>query len=176
MALINSKWRKDIGDNVANALIRTTGAGVTALAIHKLTEPAFVQKGNINETIANLTPAAMSVIGLLGDFFVSEPKIRAFFQGMSTFALLRTTSQFIAGSGAYMGIEGKAAENEGVSGVPAIMNGTPGIMNGTPAYTPALNASVNPRTAIANTAANVRTTNEMTESKANSLAGTMIQN
>ena len=171
MALINSKWRKDIGDNVANALIRTTGAGVTALAIHKLTEPAFVQKGNINETIANLTPAAMSVIGLLGDFFVSEPKIRAFFQGMSTFALLRTTSQFIAGSGAYMGIEGKVAENEGVSGVPAIMNGAPNIMNGLPAYTP------NYRTAVNNAAATVANTAATSdEIKANQLAGTIINN
>lgn len=179
MALINNKWRKDIGDNAANALIRTTGAGVTALMLHKLTEPEFVKKGNINSTIANLAPGAISIVGLLGDFFLSEPKLRAFFQGMATFGLMRTTTQFIAGSGAYMGIEGKAAEADtgvsGMRGVPGIMNGTPGIMNGNPAYTPRLNSYVANK-AIANNAATVKASADMTESKANALAGTMIQN
>lgn len=174
MALVNNKWRKDIGDNAANALIRTTGAGVTALLLHKLTEPEFVAKGNINSTIANIAPGAISVVGLLGDFFLTEPKLRAFFQGMATFGLLRTTTQFVAGSGTYMGIEGKAANN-GVSGVPGIMNGIankPGIMNGTPAYTPKLQTYK----AIANNAATVKANADMTENKANALAGTMIQN
>lgn len=170
-SLINTKWRKDAGENVADALIRTTGAGITALALKKMTSQDFTSKGNLYETVANLAPAAMSVLGIVGDLFFSEPKLRAFCQGMYTFGLLRTTSQFIAGSGAYMGIDGKSA-NTGVSGVPGIMNGIrPSIMNGAPATT-----YVTPRAAIAKTAATVRASADMNESKANALAGTMIQN
>ena len=173
MALINNKWRKDIGENAADALLRTTGAGVTALMLHKLTESEFVNKGNINATIANIAPAVTSVIGLLGDFFISEPKIRAFFQGMASFGLLRTTTQIVAGSGAYMGIEGKAADAQ--TGVSGIMNGAPAIMNGTPSLPPAFRANVN-RAVASNAAAVANSAATSDEIKANQLAGTIINN
>lgn len=154
MALINSKWRKDAGDTVVNALLRVAGAGVTALILRKVTSPEFQGSDNIRKTIANVAPAAWTALGIAGDIFLAEPKLKAFCQGAYAFGALKTVAEIVEGTGNYMGLMG-------VDKMPAIMNGLKGykpIMNGvsTPAIPPATFAKVaqNVQNATATSAAN----------------------
>lgn len=125
MALINSKWRKDSGDTLVNGLLRIAGAGVTALILRKVTSEEFQGTDNIRKTIATVSPALWTAMGVAGDLFLASNNAKAFCQGAYTFGALKTVSQLIEGSGNYMGLKG-------VESMPKILNGLKGspIMNG----------------------------------------------
>lgn len=122
MSFINKKWRKDIGENAVNALLRITGAGVTTIALNKLTED---ESTNLKKTIANISGPGMFLLGTAVDIFAGDDKIRAFGQGMATLSALFATAKIAPSVGEFMGL----------AGVNPIMNGTPGIMNGLGATT-----------------------------------------
>lgn len=163
MTLINSKWRRDISGNAVDAVLRVAGFGVSAVALNKLTDATFTSKSNMNQTIGNVAGPVISILGLAGDMFFANPMLRAVCQGLYSYAIPKSVAVIAPVVGEYMGL----------SGTPGIMNGTPGIMNGAPSlpvYTPST------QVAIGNAANTVRSNAEMTESTANNLAGTMIQN
>lgn len=136
MAFINKKWRRDIGDNAVEALMRVGGCGVSAVILNKVTSESFTAQSSLYKTIGNLAGPALSVIGLLGDMFLENPMLRSLCQGMYTFAIPKSVAVVAPVVGDYMGLSGIDATN-----TPPIMNGTPtypAIMNGigsTPNFT-----------------------------------------
>lgn len=123
MAFINKKWRRDIGDNAVNALMRVGGCGAAAFVLNKVTSNEFTSQSSLYKTIGNLSGPAIAVVGLLADMFAESPAIRAIGQGMYTFAIPKSVAVVAPVVGDYMGLSGAT---------PAIMNGTPypAIMNG----------------------------------------------
>lgn len=123
MAFVNKKWRRDIGDNAVNALLRVGGCGAAAFAIKQLTDSEFTSKSSLYKTIGNLSGPAIAVVGLLADMFAESPVIRAIGQGMYTYAIPKGIAVNAPIIGDYLGLSGTT---------PAIMNGTPypAIMNG----------------------------------------------
>lgn len=171
MALVNTKWRKDISSNAGEAVMRVIGCGITAAILNKVTSTEFTSKSDVNKTIGNVAGPALSLIGVAADFFLSNSMLRGIGQGMYTIGIPKSIAVIAPSVGSYMGLSGISANS-----IPTIMNGVsrPAIMNG---YTPAATTTyVTPRAAIANAAANVKANADMNESKANALAGSMIQN
>lgn len=166
-SFINNKWRRDAGDNAVAALMRVLGCGVTAAILNKVTSTEFTSKSDVNKTIGNVAGPALSLVGIAADMFLGNDMLRGIGQGMYTIAIPKSVAVIAPSIGNYMGLNGISPNS-----IPAIMNGIrPGIMNGVPAT-----SYVQPRAAIANTAAAVRESADMTESKANALAGSLIQN
>lgn len=164
-SLINNKWRRDAGDNAVSALMRVLGCGITAAILNKVTSTDFTSKSDVNKTIGNVAGPALSLMGVAADMFLGNEMLRGIGQGMYTIAIPKSVAVIAPAIGNYMGLGNP-------NSIPSIMNGVsrPAIMNGTSNYV------VYPKTAINNAATAVRTTGEMSERKANSLAGTMIQN
>lgn len=164
-SFVNSKWRKDAGDNAVAGVMRVLGCGLAAAILHKVTSTEFTSKSDVNKTIGNVAGPALSILGIASDLFLGNEMLRGIGQGMYTFAIPKSISVIAPAIGNYMGLSGISANT-----IPAIMNGVnrPAIMNGTP--------NVPPRQAIANAANTVKANADMSESKANALAGTMIQN
>lgn len=137
MAFVNKKWRRDIGDNAVNAAARIGGAGLAAYAINKmLTIEGTTPQSNMQKTLAIMGAPGVAVIGLLGDLFVENPIVRAFCQGLYTYAAPRTIANMNDDLAEAFGWT-KAPDfesNTGTSGIgnPVIMNGVgnPPIMNG----------------------------------------------
>lgn len=129
MAFINKKWRRDIGDNAVNALMRVGGCGVSAYILNKVTSDSFTSQSNLKKTIGNLAGPALTVVGLLADMFAESPIVRSIGQGMYTFAIPKSIAVVAPVVGEYMGLSGVDATS-----TPTIMNGTPNpypaIMNG----------------------------------------------
>ena len=139
MAFLNKNWRKQAGDNAVDALMRVAGAGLSAVILNKVTAADFASRSNVHKTIANIAPAAWSIMTAAGDLFVAEPKIKAFCQGSYSFSIPKTVAQIAPVVGSYMGLSG-AEINTIMNG---IMNGvTPQIMNGTPSLPPVTPADI----------------------------------
>lgn len=173
MAFVNKKWRRDIGDNAINAAARIGGSGIAAYAINKLQtiDDATATQSNLKRTLAIVGAPGITILGLCGDLFVENPIVRAFCQGLYTYGAARTIANMNDDLATEFGWKAAPTlKNNGVSGVPGIMNGVnrPAIMNGT--------SYIAPRQAIANAANTVKANTDINESKANALAGTMIQN
>lgn len=164
-SLVNSKWRKDAGDNAVSGVMRVLGCGIAAAVLNKVTSTEFTSKSDVNKTIGNVAGPAISIIGIAADLFLGNDMLRGLGQGMYTFAIPKSVAIIAPAVGNYMGLSGISANS-----TPAIMNGVnrPAIMNGT--------SYIAPRQAIANAANTVKANTDINESKANALAGTMIQN
>lgn len=171
MALINSKWRRDAGSNAADALARVGGCGLSAAILTKLTTPDFTSKSDVNKTIGNIASPCVALLGVAGDMFLAHPMLRAFCQGLYTYAIPKSIAVIAPAVGAYMGLKGLDVPEimNGIRGVRGV-SGTPAIMNGTPAYvaTRQTAAAIPAKPSQANATVN--------ESQANALAGSMIQN
>lgn len=164
-SLVNSKWRKDASANAVSGVMRVLGCVIAAAALNKVTSTEFTSKSDVNKTIGNVAGPAISILGIAADLFLGNDMLRGLGQGMYTFAIPKSVAIIAPAVGNYMGLSGISANS-----TPAIMNGVnrPAIMNGT--------SYVAPRQAIANAANTVKANADITESKANALAGTMIQN
>ena len=131
--MINKKWRRDASDNAINALMRVGGCALTSIVLKKVTSEAFTSQSNVNQTIGNIASPIVSAAAIAGDIFLANPMLRAFCQGVYTYAVPKTVAQIAPAVGEYMGLSG--AIMHGVP--PQIMHGVPRqIMHGT--TTPAL--------------------------------------
>jgi len=138
MAMINSKWRKDAGDNAVNAVARVGGVGIAAYVIEQIQNPKDSQTpSNIRDTMIKISAPGIALLGVAGDLFLSHPVLRAFCQGLYSYAVPRTVANFSKDLSEAMGWNPMPEFNTNggnVSGIgnPAIMNGVdkPAIMNG----------------------------------------------
>lgn len=131
MAFIAKNWKKNASTNAVNALMRVTGAGVSALALKKLTKN---QTTAMQKTIANIAAPVFTLIGLGLDIFTEDPKIRAIGQGMYTFSALKATAVIAPAVGNAIGLSGlDEDENPIMNGIGEIESNP--IMNGLNAAT-----------------------------------------
>lgn len=137
MALINPKWRKDAGDNSVNAVARVGGVGIAAYVIEQIQNPKNSQTpSNIRDTMIKISAPGIALLGVAGDLFFSHPVLRAFCQGLYSYAVPRSVANFSKDLSEAMGWNPLPEFNTNggnVSGIgnPAIMNGVnPAIMNG----------------------------------------------
>ena len=125
MAFIAKNWKKNASTNAVNALMRVTGAGVSALALKKLTKN---QTTAMQKTIANIAAPVFTLLGLGLDIFTEDPKVRAIGQGMYTFSALKATAVIAPAVGNAIGLSGiDDDENPIMNGIGEIENP---IMNG----------------------------------------------
>lgn len=122
MAFIAKNWKKNASTNAVNALLRMTGAGVSALVLKKLTKN---QTTAMQKTIANISAPVFTLLGLGLDIFTEDPKIRAIGQGMYTFSALKATAIIAPTVGNAIGLSGVDDENPIMNGIESnpIMNG-----------------------------------------------------
>lgn len=131
MAFISKNWKKNASTNAVNALMRVTGAGVTALVLKKLTKN---QTTAMQKTVANIAAPVMTLVGLGLDIFTEDPKIRAIGQGMYTFGALKATAVIAPAVGNAIGLSGiEDEENPIMNGIGEIESNP--IMNGLNAAT-----------------------------------------
>lgn len=164
--MINKKWRKDASDNAVSALMRVGGCALTSIVLKKVTSDSFTAQSNVNKTIGNIASPFVAALGVAGDIFLANPSLRAFCQGVYTYAVPKTVAQIAPAVGAYMGLNGAI-----MHGTPhAIMHGTPGIMHGTPALPAAATAAVTPsQAAMMAVAEGVKKTAAPAEPQVNSM-------
>ena len=103
MAFIAKNWKKNASTNAVNALLRVTGAGVSALVLKKLTKN---QTTAMQKTIANVAAPVVTLLGLGLDMFTEDPKVRAIGQGMYTFGALKATAIIAPAVGNAIGLNG----------------------------------------------------------------------
>ena len=103
MAFIAKNWKKNASTNAVNALLRVTGAGVSALVLKKLTKN---QTTAMQKTIANVAAPVVTLLGLGLDMFTEDPKVRAIGQGMYTFGALKATAIIAPSVGNAIGLNG----------------------------------------------------------------------
>lgn len=178
MAFINTKWRRDIGDNAINAAARIGGTLAASYAINKLqTIDGTQPESNMQQTLAIMGAPAITIVGLLGDLFVENPIVRSICQGMYAYAAPRTLANMNDDMADAFGWKQAPKfednTNTGTSGIgnPAIMNGAAraAIMNGVGnTYTAA--------TAYQQTANAVRQSAPKTDSDVRGLAEAMLHN
>lgn len=125
MAFIAKNWKKNASSNAVNALLRVTGAGVTALVLKKATAQ---QTTAMQKTVANIAAPFMIFIGLGLDIFSEDPKVRAIGQGMYTFGALKATAVIAPAVGNAIGLNGIDEENPIMNGIGEIESNP--IMNG----------------------------------------------
>lgn len=96
--MIKKNWQKDAGDVAINAGIRFGGAISTAFVFNKWFsgEPkdgkAKETAAKTAQTLHNISGPLFLGLGMLGDMMASDPRVKAFFQGVTTVSALQSIS------------------------------------------------------------------------------------
>ena len=87
---IKKNWQKDAGDVLLESAVRAVGGFGTAFISNKVFTVKKNDKGEENKMLYNIGGPIMTAVGILGDMMVADPKVKAFFQGVSTVGMLRS--------------------------------------------------------------------------------------
>ena len=119
-SFIKKNWQKDATNVLVESAIRGVGGMGSAFVATKV----FVQKknddGTENNLLYNIGGPLLTAVGILGDMMLADPKFKAFFQGMSTYGIMRSAAVIGKGSfGDKIGLRGIAEDEENA----ALMSG-----------------------------------------------------
>lgn len=112
-SFIKKNWQKDATNVLVESAIRGVGGMGSAFVATKV----FVQKknddGTENNLLYNIGGPLLTAVGILGDMMLADPKFKAFFQGMSTYGIMRSAAVIGKGSfGDEIGLRGIAEDEE----------------------------------------------------------------